>query len=157
MKKLWAFDLDGSLVDSYAITKQAYSRAGVNFTPEMFATNSSTWVVKPTDEQRGKKAKILFELLKQDGVKTLPLFSFMWMLIVNGENVEIWTGASDATIEAYRCVLDLPEHLVNKLSPQEKLQLANKRKSEGFDVIYFDDSLQVVNLFRKNKINAFKV
>jgi phosphoglycolate phosphatase-like HAD superfamily hydrolase len=157
MKKLWAFDLDGSLVNSYTVTKRAYSRAGITFTPEMFATNSSTWVVKPTEEQRAKKAQVLAEILTSEGIETLPLYHFMWQLISNGEAVEIWTGASDATVEAYRSTLDLPEKIVSKLAPAEKVALAKTRRSEGFEVIYFDDSFPVVNLFRNSNIKALKV
>lgn len=99
---LYAFDLDGVLIDSEDLVRECYEKAGANPPPDFFGKTFKEWALvdgMPLSELNkihAKKTELYFEAIKQGRLKAGPMMD-LYQKIKDNETTHIMTGASYQT------------------------------------------------------------
>jgi hypothetical protein len=138
---IYAYDLDGTLVDSEPLVRRAYELAGANppidFFGKPFHEWSSDW------QMHARKQRIYIDLIAKQGITALPLTALA--RITGGHIV---TGASIDAVETIVQALDLRHlHCHTSLSVERKAVILNYISGEGG--IMFEDSLLAVQKLKE--------
>ena len=145
MRRIFVFDMDGTLIDSYRATQAAYRQAakelGVTLPVNFWGQPAAQWHCSSALHTRKTK-------LYSTMVCTVPV-GWAWKILLAAESqgapFHIWTGASIATVTALCCVPMYARLGVVKCSMTvcdkrvELLRLLHL--NSGFEIHYFDDSL----------------
>ncbi len=135
----YAFDLDGTLVDSRATVLQAYRLVGVEPPPDFFYRPWKEWL--HDEEKHQQKNAVYLGMLKH--VKPLPLMSLYHTLICPRL---IMTGASKLAAMAIATKFSLDQRsLIYELSVEDKIRRMNAMRSG----IMFEDQLDAATKMRK--------
>lgn len=143
---LYAYDLDGVLIDSRRATLEAYAIAGVVPPPDFYHRSWQSWT---TPEVHARKTAALPLVAGKQTITELPLLEFAHK---NGGT--ILSMCSDEALAITRPMfgLDSIGPILNKLSVERRLEyLKNATLNlEGVDYIYFDDNAEFCELVSKH-------
>lgn len=150
------FDLDGTLVDTYSATVEAYRLVGLTFDPVNWGLSADDWNCPP--EVHSKKQQVFPSVISSMGVSTAWALDYWNGLVPNQRT--LLTGASLPTVHAISVVapdlelsksrIFLGHNLENKI---QVLRLACKVYKEVF---YYEDQPHLANIF-KNSCPSVKV
>lgn len=153
-------DMDGTLIDSYVATVNAYAKAGFDFKPEYWGKSASDIGIPPEAHQR--KLALWPDYVPQ--IKLLRMARELADIMKAGTPVILLTGASEVTTKAglkrMEPVLS-PSAVIHgcgrdaKIAAIHSLCLANP----NHNVIYVDDDKEFLELLmkRSHSVNTFHV
>lgn len=152
-RTLHVFDLDGTLVDTHALTVEAYRFAGIDFKPEYWGRSAKDWGCPA--EAHKKKQEYFAELLKY---RRLPdaWATPLWSKVAPDFRT-ILTGASKPTYGSIRqnrrdlfegCFAWAEQSLIQKVEHLYK-------EAAWFDVVYYEDQPTLARTIHEmvNKVN----
>lgn len=140
------FDLDGCLLDSKELIRQAYREAGSDAPEDVLALEGVNWPGR--EETRGRKNVAYLKLLHDhpDIASWLPPWSVAKRLYTDGHEVGLLTGAPGGTVAILRSQTPLLwpfRYALDGLSTVYKMWYLSLDLEGG---IYIDDQARLVDL-----------
>lgn len=140
------FDLDGCLLDSKELIRQAYREAGSDAPEDVLALEGVSWPGR--DEARERKNAAYLRLLhdQPDIASWLPPWAVAKRLHIGGYDVGLLTGAPSGTVEILRNQTPLLwpfTDALDGLSTPHKMWYLSALTTGG---IYVDDQSRLVSL-----------
>lgn len=145
------FDIDGVLIDSEPLVREAYRRVNVEMPEDAWGQPWHVWlpkIVEPEyiDRVRAQKAAAYFVILQENLVAhTLPAAFLARDLIAEGHPIRFITGASVAAAEYILEMISIPpNHAIGyELNTEERIRrLTMWQTLQGFNSIYVDDRVE---------------
>lgn len=138
MQTLHVFDLDGTLFDTYAVTKRAYEEAGLpEYKPEFWGKTAEEW---RCPHYVHTQKRVLFNKLVEmvDPGWALPFYE-----VAGPQNTVILTSASEDTVDALRDCFEtpLPTPFGCRLTEMQKRSTLIKLLRVGWRIYYYDDQV----------------
>lgn len=147
----YAFDLDGTLVDTRAVVRDAYASTGIELPEDFFGRTFSEWFTGDAQEaQRVHSEKQLYYHAHAKEVKELPLMSLFRALVMAGRAPRILTGASQTSYQILTEVFPILGSAVaiTGLSREAKARVLNE---SSFDTgIMFEDDFHAASYLKLN-------
>lgn len=148
-QKIHVFDMDGTLVDTFKQTQEAYHRAGVAFGPEHWGKSAEDWGCPK--EAHKEKQRIYPDVLREMP-PTLGFAASKWISTPSHSRV-LMTGASHPTLRlTMRVFTDLGLHdasmIVYGASLKDKIAHLQVLAASS-DVVYYEDQEYVADQIRK--------
>jgi hypothetical protein len=135
----YAFDLDGTLIDTKEAVVQAYRIAGVEMPEDAWGKPWHEWLKDETIHH--KKNEVYPDMLKQFA-SVLPLFTIALRL-----NAPVITGASNEAVIAIQSVFGSLNIVGIQCSRLEKILWLNRQRERGCYVDDDDATLLLVKEF----------
>lgn len=137
---LYAFDLDGTLIDSHDTVLESYMDVGVTPPPDFFTRSWHEWLKDPELHRR----KNALYLQKIPLIKPLPLMELFKLL---GKDASIMTGASREACAAIAKHFNLNLRQIHwELSVDSKIWVMNRALIPG---IMFEDQRVAAERMRR--------
>lgn len=131
---LFAFDLDGTLIDNEQAVRIAYARAGVTMPERAWGSPVGAWC---TPEQHQMKQRIYFECLQEHAKPGPALALWNFLMLRSYDSVAILTGASFESAQDSMISVGIPWMYlaVHGASVQDKAKWIKDQKDT---VVYID-------------------
>jgi hypothetical protein len=138
---IYAYDLDGTLVDSEPLVRKAYELAGAKPPEDFFGKPFYEW--SNDWEMHARKQSIYIDLIERRGIEELPLAK-----LARYTGGHIVTGAHIDAVVAITKILNL-QHLLHhtSLTVQRKADVLNRISTDGG--IMFEDSLETAKKLKE--------
>lgn len=140
------FDLDGVLVDTHDIVRQAYAEVGVHMPPTAWGKPWREWLIeemwgdeKEAEQVHAAKNKIYIEKLRHSEPPQLPAADVARMLCADDVPVTIITGASFDAAQFIVVNLRLPMEALAGTSMSELDKVTYLRMIHNDSGVYVDD------------------
>lgn len=152
----YAFDLDGTLVDTKELIIASYKRVGVTPPEDFFGKPWQEWL---DDEEKHRQKNEVYIAMIPKHLKPLPLLSLFQRLIVDDGPGGIKYAPTILTAASQIAALAILQHLKLEcaiynlhagLTLQMKINWMNLKSSQGEDGIMFEDNIHTVKAMRSN-------
>lgn len=145
----YAFDLDGTLVDTKELVRKAYIHAGVVPPDDFFGKTFFEWFTgdpQEAQEVHSNKQQYYMEHIKS--VKPLPLMELLKALVLAGRAPTILTGASATSYQLLSSVFPIlvDVQAETSLNLAGKIRYMNETAPIG---IMFEDNLKAIEPLKK--------
>jgi phosphoglycolate phosphatase-like HAD superfamily hydrolase len=144
----YAFDLDGTLVDTRKVIRDAYTHAGHPPPEDFFGKTFAEWFKGDAIEaQRVHSLKQQYYMEHAKEVRPLPLMSLFTALAIGGRAPRIFTGASYNALQilAYHFPIIAQVEWLCSLTLEAKIRTMNESNVPG---IMFEDNAAAAVLMR---------